>query len=117
MLTELKEYTDPVTFELLGVEINWTPEGLSSEPGSARTIQRSLERYLDLFSYGSRDVAATPEGPFLPKTTKNLYTVVWLFSELYGEEKLTVSGEAPSLRDMGLDISSDYDENGNQIVR
>lgn len=117
MLKELKEYTEPVTFELLGVEINWTPEGLSSESGSARNIQRSLERYLRLVSYGSSEVAATPEGPFLPGTTKNLYTVVWLFSTLYGDEKLTVSGDAPTLRDMGLDVSSNYDENGNEIVR
>jgi hypothetical protein len=117
MLKELKEYTSPVTFGLLGIELNWTPEGLSSEPGFAREIQRSLEQYLDTVSYGQEEVAATPEGPFLPTTTKSLYTVVWLLYALYGDEKLNISGTAPTLRDMGLDLSSNYDENGNPIVR
>jgi hypothetical protein len=117
MLEELKEYSSPVTFGLLGIEITWTPDGLSSEPGFAREIQRSLENYLMSVSGVDLDVAATPEGPFLPNTTKNLYTVVWLIYALYGEEKITISGSAPTLRDMGLDIASSYDENGNPIVR
>jgi len=117
MLKELEDYTSPVTFTLLGVEVVWTTEGLSSEAGFAREIQRSLEKYLDTISYGTEEVAATPEGPFLPATTKNLYTVVWLIHELYGNEKIKISGTAPTLRDMGLDISSNHDENGNPIVR
>ena len=116
-MEDFKEYTSPVTFSFLDVEINWTPEGLSSEPGFAREVIISLEQLLSALAYGVEEIAATPEGPFLPTTTKNLYTVVFLIYKLYGEETITVSGDAPSLRDMGLDPASNEDENGNTIVR
>jgi len=117
---EFKEYTEPVKFVVDNNEIFWNPqyEGLSALPGTlAREIAESVEELIVYLDDGSGYIVPTPEGPFLPSSVKNLYTVVWAFNELYGDEGVKVVGNAPTLEDMGLDEASNYDENGKEIVR
>ena len=114
-----KEYDQPVKFIVGTNQIGWYPDEdtLSAVPGSmAKEIANSVEElimYLDDRGY----IQVTPEGPSLPATVKNLYTVVWAFNELYKDEGVEVEGDAPTLADMGIDEASNYDENGNEIVR
>ena len=118
-IEDWKEYNERVTFIVDEQEIFWTPgsDYLSAMPGTmASQIAESVEDLITALD-DQGYIQVTPEGPSLPADVKNLYTVVWAFNELYKDEGVKVVGNAPTLEDMGLDEASNYDDNGNLIVR
>ena len=115
-----KKYTEPVTIVVNGEDyLEWNPgySILACEPGSAREISMFIDQYIEATSFGLPEIKVTPEGPSLPASVKSIYTVVWAFLSTYGPEAVQFIGDAPTLRDMGLDQASNFDANGKPIIR
>lgn len=115
-----KKYTEPVTIVVSGEDyLEWIPgrSSLATAPGPARDVANFLEQYIEAASQGSQEIMVTPEGPSLPASTRSIYTVVWALLTIYGVDEVEFIGDAPSLRDMGLDEGSNFDPNGKPIIR
>lgn len=119
-------YTEPVEFTLAGTEadgpitIKWSPEsGISAGPGfkdglAVTALDRFIQTY-DLEYEGSYNV--TPEGPTLKTNPTDIYMVSWAIHQLFEGGVVSAVGNYPTLRDMGLDEGSNYDDNGQQLIR
>jgi hypothetical protein len=70
--------------------------------------------YIGKLGYGS--IPITPEGPFAESSDKDPITIAWALDTLYGSG-YEVYGDIPSMKDLGLDYASNFDEDGNEIVR
>jgi hypothetical protein len=115
----LKEYTEPVNITVDGVTITWDPKSrdLVAQDSEAQAVANEVSKFI-YYSAPDRDVVpATPEGPFLPATTQNLYTVVWAVESLYFDTEVSYEGDAPTMADMGLDDGDGFEEDGTPIVR
>jgi hypothetical protein len=73
-----------------------------------------LEKFVE--SNGGRSIKVTPEGPFLEGSQYDAASVAWAINAIYGDEP-TIKGDLPTMKDLGLDESSNFDENGNPLVR
>jgi hypothetical protein len=116
-----KEYTERVDIAIDDSIISWDPvmgELHPVEGENAVEIISAINRYIILSSPDTLTITATPEGPVLPATTADLYTVVWAIESQWAlDHKITYYGDAPTMADMGLDEESNFDEYGNPIVR
>lgn len=115
-----KKYTEPVTIVVSGeYYLEWTPgqSRLGADSGPARDIAMFLDQYVYAYSNGDQQFMVTPEGPSLPASLRSIYTVVWALLSIYDANEVEFIGDAPTLRDMGLDQASNFDSNGNPIIR
>ena len=81
------------------------------------SIQEYLKTAVELYgSYGYDSIPVTPEGPFLEGSTTDGASVSWALNTLYAGE-FDVDGPLPTLKDLGLDYASNFDEDGNPLVR
>jgi hypothetical protein len=91
--------------------------GLSSDAKDEYAIENIillLEKFLE--SNGGRSIKVTPEGPFLEGSQYDAASVAWAINAIYGDEP-TIKGDLPTMKDLGLDESSNFDKNGNPLVR
>lgn len=77
-------------------------------------IDKMKEVYID--NYGLSSIPITPEGPFAKPSDTDPVIVAWTLKTLYDTE-YEVSGDLPTMKDLGLDYNSNFDEDGNPIVR
>lgn len=121
MEDEFKEYTEPIGIEIDDVVLGWNPnrEGFSLISGEdAELVATNIETFIKAASDYEEYIRVTPEGPSLPGTVKNLYTVVWAIDTIYGDDTtIKYIGDAPTLADMGLDPESNVDKDGLPVVR
>jgi hypothetical protein len=116
---ELPEYTEPVQIEIDGFRIGWHPmlDTLSPDTNpDAEEFADSIEEYVSALAVNGY-IRVSPEGPVLDGTVQSLPTVIWAAHSLYNDLPIRVVGTAPTLEDLGLDVASNYDEDGNEIVR
>ena len=121
MADELKRFTEPVRVKVGDSDsIYWNPDApetsrLTGDPSIINLVTSFLESY----SESEGMIKVTPEGPYLPATLDNMYNFFWAVTTLFDrlEEPVKFFGEVPSLKDLDLDYASNFDENGNQIVR
>lgn len=119
-------YTEPVEFEIaaapgeMPVTILWSPEtGISSGEGFKDGLAAiALDSFITTYrqEYGP-EYSVTPEGPSLKTTPRDIYMVVWAINQLFDGGILSATGDYPTLKDMGLTESSNYDENGKEVIR
>lgn len=67
-------------------------------------------------SAGGMSYAVTPEGPFILADEHDAASISWAVDFLYGP-KIDIKGDLPTMKDLGLDYASNFDEDGNEIVR
>lgn len=123
------EYTKPVTFTITPADesvkaessLTWTPEsGLKaadesfSSSVSLFAVQRTADAQL-IESGPEFDI--TPEGPTVPTDSnlKDIYAAVYFVYKTFPEDQISISGEAPTLEDMGVSNKS-ADEDGKLII-
>ena len=80
-----------------------------------------LENIRTLFSagleaYGDNSIEVTPEGPYLAGDEFDAASVAWAFNTIYGDD-LEISGDLPTMFDLGLAPENNFDEDGNPLVR
>jgi hypothetical protein len=118
---DTSQYTEPVFFTIENSSVAWEPgeEFLIPVSGpKAKEITDSVTRFITLASNYGEDIQVTPEGPNLPGTEKNLFTVVWAIETLFSEQEISYKGgKYPTMADLGLDEASDFDKYGNPLVR
>ncbi len=88
--------------------------GLSGDEEVVFAITDLLDKALEVSFTDS--IAVTPEGPFLEGSEYDGASVAWAVNFLYGTEP-DIIGDLPSMKDLGLDYSSNFDEDGNPRVR
>jgi hypothetical protein len=115
------KYTEPVLINMDGHLIGWHPQSeyliTDSDDQIAEDYAQSIQELIAASNDFGR-ILVTPEGPVLDADVQDLRTVIWAAYDLYGSDfKIKVEGNAPTLADMGLDEASNYDEDGNPIVR
>jgi hypothetical protein len=121
MAEQLRRFTEPVRIKVGDLDsIYWNPDA----PATSRLtgnpeIVNILQSYIEFHSEGTDTIKVTAEGPYLPGTADNLYTVFWAVTSLFGAvgESVKFYGEVPSLKELGLDYASNFDEDGNPIIR
>lgn len=123
------EYTKPVIFTITPADesvkaessLTWTPEsGLKAEDDSFSSgialfaVQRTADAQL-IESGPEFDI--TPEGPNISTDSKlkDIYAAVYFVYKTFPEDQISVSGEAPTLEDMGVSNKS-VDEDGKLII-
>lgn len=121
MEDEFKEYTKPIGIQIDDVVLGWNPssEMLSPLGGEdAVLVSENIENFIKSTANYEESIMVTPEGPSLPATIKNLYTVVWAIDTIYGDDTtIKYIGDAPTMADMGLDPESNVDKDGLPVVR
>lgn len=81
------------------------------------SIQEYLKTAVELYgSYGYDSIPVTPEGPFLEGSITDGASVSWALNTLYAGE-FEANGPLPTLKDLGLDYASNFDEDGTPLVR
>lgn len=115
------EYTEHVDISIDGSLIGWGPVGSGLYPDDndqdAIDFADSIRDYIYASAINGQ-ILATPEGPFFKASTLDLGAVIWAVNALYGDElDIEVTGNAPTLEDLGLDDASNFDEDGTPIVR
>lgn len=104
------EYGFKLTWdEVLGLEVN------GSRHKKFVTAVRDLLK-IAAESAGGGSYAVTPEGPFILADEHDAASISWAVDFLYGP-KLDITGDLPTMEDLGLDYGSNFDEDGNEIVR
>jgi hypothetical protein len=119
MADKLKKFTEDVRIKVGDLDsIYWIPDAPDSTKlrGNPEIVE-IVDAFIEFHSQRSDVIKVTPEGPYLPGTNSNLYTVVWAVTTLFRDQDIKFYGEVPSLKDLGLDYASNFDENGNQIIR
>ena len=101
-----KKYTKPVSITVDEQSYDWTPrDGLLADKDdfTANANQQVMDLFMmDLVDAYGEKFPAAPEGPFLPTTTQDLYTTVYLLNTLFADSEIDIDGDAPTMRDMGL---------------
>ena len=69
-----------------------------------------------LEAYGGDSIQVTPEGPYLEGSEFDAASVAWAFSTIYGDD-LEITGDLPTMFDLGLAPENNFDEDGNPLVR
>jgi hypothetical protein len=69
-----------------------------------------------LEAYGGESIEVTPEGPYLAGTEFDAASVAWALNVIYGDS-LEISGDLPTMFDLGLAPENNFDEEGNPLVR
>lgn len=88
--------------------------GLTGDSKAVADIINLLDEALD--ANGGVQISVTPEGPFLAGDEYDAASVAWAINFLYKSE-VDVRGDLPSMKDLGLDYSSNFDEDGNELIR
>ena len=121
-----KTYDSPIEFQIDAgedqppVTLRWDPEeGVTPGDGfkdglAAVTLKSFIDTY-DIEYAGEYDV--TPEGPTLKTNDRDIYMVSWAINSLFTGGVVDASADYPTLKDMGLTNSSNYDANGKEIIR
>jgi hypothetical protein len=121
MADELKRYTEPVRFKVGELDsVYWNPDAPETVRLTGnREIVNIITSFIETLSEGRDTIKVTPEGPYLPATVNNLYTVFWAVTTIFDRVGETVKfyGDVPSLKDLDLDYASNFDENGKPIIR
>lgn len=116
-----KEYTEPIDITIDGNVVTWVPgESLlrATKGENAEQIVTTVSDFILNLSPLGKSIEVTPEGPFLPATAANIYTVVWAIDAIYGDDsEISYGSDAPTLADLGLDEDSDFDKYGKPLVR
>jgi len=115
-----KEYTKPVDITVDGNTFTWDPKSESLIPKEGETVQDTIDALDKFIYYAAPDRSIIPvagEGPFLPATTQDIYTLVWAISILFEDSEVVYDGEVPTLDDMGLGEEPDLGDDGDEIVR
>jgi hypothetical protein len=115
-----KEYTEPVDITVDGNTFTWDPKAESLIPKEGETVQDTIDALDKFIYYAAPDrttISAAPEGPFLPATTQDIYTLVWAISVLFEDSDVVYNGEVPTLEQMGLGEEPDLVDDGDEIVR
>lgn len=118
---DFKEYTEPIGIQIDDVILGWSPSSEMFsllEGDDAALVSENIENFIKATANYEDYIMVTPEGPSLPATIKNLYTVVWAIDAIYGDDTaIKYLGDAPTLADMGLDPESNVDKDGLPVVR
>jgi len=119
MADRLRKFTETVQIKVDDLDsIYWVPDAPASLRLSGNPeIVNIVNAFIDFKSQDSDVIKATPEGPYLPGTNDNLYTVVWAVTTLFREQNIKFYGEVPTLKELGLDYASNFDENDKPIIR
>ena len=91
--------------------------GLQSAPEHSYVVD-NIRTLLSagLEAYGGEQIEVTPEGPFLSGDDSDAASVAWAFNVIYGDD-LEISGDLPTMFDLGLAPENNFDEDGNPLVR
>ena len=121
-----KEYSSPVEFQIDAgpdeppVLLKWAPEtGITPGDGFKDELAAiSLQSFIDTYDseYGG-EYSVTPEGPSLRTNDRDIYMVSWAIQRMFVGGIVSATGEYPTLSDMGLTASNNYDDNGKEIIR
>jgi hypothetical protein len=117
--TVYRKFTESFDIYVDGEKISWIPgyESLVAVPGTkALKIARSIEQYIDVMSNGSLEISVTPTGPFLGADVTDPHTVIWALYSLYGDSKIKIEGDAPTLEEMEIDDEIVYGEDNKPVV-
>lgn len=119
MADKLKKFTEDVRIQVGDQDsIYWIHDAPDyTKLRGNREIVKIVNEFIEFFAQESDVIKVTPEGPYLPGSNSNLHTVVWAVTTLFDDQDIKFYGEVPSLKDLGLDYASNFDENGNQIIR
>lgn len=114
------EYTEPVAFKIDDMSFEWTPDMglLADKDNFAANAQEQVIRSLVgvlIDEYGE-NFPATPEGPYLPTTLRDLNTTMYLLHTMYPDSKIKIEGERPSLPSLGLGRGSSTLEDGSEVI-
>ena len=69
-----------------------------------------------LEAYGGDAIQVTPEGPYLAGDEFDAASVAWALNVIYGDD-VEISGDLPTMFDLGLAPENNFDEDGNPLVR
>jgi hypothetical protein len=91
--------------------------GLQAEEGYSYVLE-NIRTLLSggLEAYGGQAIQVTPEGPYLVGDEFDAASVAWAFNVLYGDD-LEISGDLPTMFDLGLAPENNFDKDGNPLVR
>lgn len=115
-----KEYTEPVDITIDGDTFTWDPKAESLIPKAGETVQDTIVALDKFIYYAAPDrntIRVAGDGPFLPATTQDIYTLVWAISILFEDSEVMYDGEVPTLDDMGLGEDVDFGDDAEEIVR
>lgn len=115
-----KEYTEPVDITVDGDTFTWDPNAESLIPKDGETVMATIEALDRFVYYAAPDrsiIRVAGEGPFLPATTQDIYTLVWAISVLFEGSEVSYSGDVPTLDDMGFGEEIDFGDDVDEIVR
>jgi hypothetical protein len=111
---EYRDFTEPFDLIISGEKISWVPGQMTLivDPTSEKAIaiKDSLADFANKWCNYEYEIAVTPVGPFLVNEITDPYTFVWAANALYGDMKIAVEGEAPTMEELGLD-GKDYNKN------
>lgn len=101
-----RDFPNPFKLSILNEEITWIPSGellynFDSEKG--QEIAEAIETFIYYSSNYTSRLSVTPVGPHLLADLSDPYAVIWSATSLYGKDGVKVEGDAPTLKDMGLD--------------
>lgn len=104
-----------------GIELVWseysgiTPSDSEESRAAAEEIRSVISTFRNFYS-DTESIAITPEGPFMSASEMDPVTVSYVLSLMY-KDNYEVTGDLYTLKDLGLDYSSNFDEDGNPLVR
>jgi hypothetical protein len=104
-----------------GVILLWSeysgliPDETDESKEMAEEIRSVISIFKEFYSDES-SVPITPEGPYMTLSETDPVTISYLVTKMYGEN-VQVMGDLYTLRELGLDYASNFDEYGNEIVR
>jgi len=106
-MSNKNQYTEPVKISVGEQKYEWTPaDGLLAykDDFAANANQQFIKLFmLDLFAQYGEKFPATPQGPFLPTTTDDLKTTIYILNTFFADEEITVEGEAPTMNSLGIE--------------
>jgi len=104
-----------------GIKIVWSeytgliPSNNEKSKAAVEEIRNVIAKFGSVYPDPER-IAITPEGPFMSAVDTDPVAVSYMLNLMY-KDKYEVSGDLYTMKDLGLDYSSNFDEDGNQIVR
>lgn len=109
-----------IVIEDFNAELSWSEfDGLLGVNKEGEQIAQEVKDVIEIFAESYPDqvsIPITPEGPFFEPVDTDPVAISWVFNLTY-PGKYTFIGDLPTLKDLELDDSSNFDEYGNEIVR
>lgn len=100
----LREFFEPVEIHIDDSIVIWNPDAefLTPHSGSnSGVISNAIEDFIAFHALQEGAFGVTPTGPSLPATLKNLWTVVWVANQIFGDSKIELVGnDFPNLAEL-----------------